>query len=139
MLLTITYDGTNTQDLGYLLHKNPYKFQKYELNIGTAFVFYPEVTDKRTTAALLLDIYPTELSKGRFAAKKPGLFDYLNDRPYTSSSFMSTALNRVFGTAMGGRCDKMPELAQTPLCLSAKAEAMFLKRNSSQASSEKPT
>ena len=119
MLLTITYDGRDTQDLGYLLHKNPYKVQKYELNLGTAYVFYPEVSDTRTTAALLLDIDPTELSKGRLAAKNPGLFDYLNDRPYTSSSFLCTALNRVFGTAMSGRCDKMPELAQSQLCLTA--------------------
>ena len=56
MLLTITYEGNKTQDLGYLLHKNPYRAQSFELSFGKAYVFYPEVSDERTTAALLLDI-----------------------------------------------------------------------------------
>jgi hypothetical protein len=30
----------------------------FELNHGNAYVFYPEVSDSRTTAALLLDIDP---------------------------------------------------------------------------------
>ena len=117
MLLTITYEGQNTQDLGYLLHKNPYRSQQFELNSGTAYVFYPEVSDERTTAALLLDINPIDLAKGKIGSKDGGLFDYVNDRPYTASSFMSTAISRIFGTAMNGRCDKKQELADTPLNL----------------------
>ena len=58
MLLTITYTGQNTTDLGYLLYKNPYRPQVFELNHGKAYVFYPEVSNERTTAALLLDIDP---------------------------------------------------------------------------------
>lgn len=119
MLLTITYEGQNTQDLGYLLHKNPYRSQKFELNSGTAYVFYPEVSDERTTVALLLDINPIDLAKGKIGSKDGGLFDYVNDRPYTASSFMSTAISRIFGTAMNGRCDKKQELADTPLNLTA--------------------
>ena len=124
MLFTITYEGQNTQELGFLLHKNPSRAQQFELNYGRAYVFYPEVSDTRTTAALLLDIDPIDLARGKVGSKEGGLFDYVNDRPYASTSFMSTAIVRVFGTAMSGRCDKRPELAQTPLKLTATLSAL---------------
>ena len=118
MLLTITYenDGEDTRDLGFLLHKNPERAQQFELSFGKAYVFYPEVSENRTTAALLLDIDPIDLARGKQGSTEGGLFDYVNDRPYASTSFMSTAIVRVFGTAMSGRCDKRPELAKQ-LCL----------------------
>lgn len=116
MLLTITYTGRNTPDLGYLLYKNPYRAQTFAMAYGKAHVFYPEVSDERTTAALLLDLDPIELVRGKGAA---GLFDYVNDRPYVSSSFMSTAISKVFGTAMTGRADEHQGLSDTPLDLSA--------------------
>ncbi len=119
MLLTITYKGENTQELGFLLHKNPERTQQFELNCGKAYVFYPEVSDKCTTAALLLDIDPIDLAKGKAGSRDGGLFDYVNDRPYAANSFLSTAIVRIFGTAMSGRCDKKQELADTPLDLSA--------------------
>ena len=119
MLLTITYEGTHTQELGYLLHKNPGRAQQFELSYGKAYVFYPEVSDERTTAALLLDIDPLDLARGKAGSKDGGLFDYVNDRPYASTSFMSTAIARIFGTAMSGRCDKRQALADTPLHLTA--------------------
>lgn len=119
MLLTITYTGQNTQDLGYLLHKNPYRPQEFELNSGKAYVFYPEVSDHITTMALLPDINPIDLAKGKQGSKDGGLFDYVNDRPYAASSFLSTAIARIFNTAMNGRCDKKQELADSPLNLSA--------------------
>ena len=56
MLLTITYTGNETQDLGYLLQKNPARPQQFEVSYGKAYVFYPKVSDEETTAALLLDI-----------------------------------------------------------------------------------
>lgn len=119
MLLTITYEGQDTQDLGYLLHKHPDRAQEFELSYGKAYVFYPEVSSERTTAALLLDIDPIDLAKGKLGSKDGGLFDYVNDRPYASTSFLSTAISRVFGTAMGGRCKEKQELADTPLSLTA--------------------
>jgi len=118
VLLTITYRGQNTPDLGYLLYKNPYRAQTFTLSYGSAHVFYPEVSDERTTAALLLDIDPIELVRGKKAA---GLFDYVNDRPYVSSSFMSTAIAKVFGTAMTGRADEHQALSDSALDLSATA------------------
>jgi SAM-dependent methyltransferase len=119
MLLTITYTGENPGDLGYLLHKNPARPQTVELGFGRAHVFYPELSAERCTAALLLDIDPLDLARGKLGSKEGGLFDYVNDRPYVSSSFMSTSLSRVYGTAMAGRCEKRQELADTPLDLSA--------------------
>ena len=86
MLLTITYTGQNTTDLGYLLYKNPNRPQMIELNRGKAYVFYPEASNERTTAALLLDIEPIDLARGKIGSSGGGLFDYVNDRPYVSSS-----------------------------------------------------
>ena len=119
MMLTITYTGRNTTELGYLLYKNPYRPQVFELSHGKAYVFYPEVSDERTTAAMLLDIDPIDLARGKAGTQSGGLFDYVNDRPYVSSSFMSTAISRVFGTAMTGRADSRQELSDSPLNLTA--------------------
>jgi 3' terminal RNA ribose 2'-O-methyltransferase Hen1 len=119
MLFTITYTGENPADLGYLLHKNPVRPQTANLSFGRAHVFYPETGPDRCTAALLLDIDPLDLVRGRGNAKSGGIFDYVNDRPYVCSSFMCTAISEVYGTAMSGRCAKKQELADTPLDLSA--------------------
>jgi len=117
MLLTITYTGNNTTDLSYLLYKNPYRPQIFELGYGSAYVFYPELSDKRTTAALLLDIDPIDLARGKEGTNSSGLFDYVNDRPYVSSSFMSVAISNVFRTAMTGRADDHQKLSDTPIDL----------------------
>ena len=119
MLLTLTYKGENATDLGFLLFKNPSRPQIFELSYGKAYVFYPEAEADVCTAALLLDIDPIDLARGKAGSKDGGLFDYVSDRPYVSSSFMSSALSRVFGTAMSGRCDQRPELAAQPLDLTA--------------------
>ncbi|MDR2789287.1 MAG: 3' terminal RNA ribose 2'-O-methyltransferase Hen1 [Candidatus Accumulibacter sp.] len=118
MLLTIAYTGENTRRIGFLFRKNPARPQVFELNHGRAFVFYPEVSDEKTTIALLLDIDPVDLAKGRTGAAG-GLFDYVNDRPYVSSSFMSVAIARVFGSAMSGRHDEFQTLADAALDLTA--------------------
>lgn len=119
MLLTITYTGNETQNLGYLLQKNPARPQQFEVSYGKAYVFYPKVSDEETTAALLLDIDPLDLAKGKVGSSEGGLFDYVNDRPYVCSSFMSTAIARIFGSALNGKCKEKPELAETPIDLSA--------------------
>jgi len=119
MILKITYRGQDATDLGYLLHKNPARPQVFEMNFGKAYVFYPKASDAETTAALLLDINPIDLARGKLGSSTGGLFDYVNDRPYVSSSFMSTAISKVFGTALSGKCDKKPELAEQELKLEA--------------------
>ncbi|MDR2631009.1 MAG: 3' terminal RNA ribose 2'-O-methyltransferase Hen1, partial [Spirochaetaceae bacterium] len=119
MLFTITYTGKDPADLGYLLHKNPARPQTAEVSFGRIHLFYPETGPERCTAALLLDIDPLSPARNGGDAKSKGLFDYVNDRPYVCSSFMSTAIARVYGTAMSGRCVHRQELADTPLDLSA--------------------
>jgi hypothetical protein len=49
-----------------------------------------------------------------------GIFgQYVNDRPYVASSFLSVAISEVFGTAMTGRSKDRPELAMTAMPLEA--------------------
>ena len=120
MLLTISTTHRPATDLGYLLHKNPARAQTFELAFGSAHVFYPEATRERCTAALLLDIDPLKLVRGPGAV----LTDYVNDRPYVSSSFLSVAMARVFGTAMSGRAKERPALAGTPIPLEATLAAV---------------
>ncbi|WP_124728267.1 3' terminal RNA ribose 2'-O-methyltransferase Hen1 [Staphylospora marina] len=126
MLLTVTYRGTPATDLGFLLHKHPERVQSFPLAYGTAHVFYPEATEERCTAALLLEMDPVGLVRGRRDHGKDGfvLDAYVNDRPVVASSFLSVALSRVFGTAMSGRCESRPDLVTEPLDLEAKVTAV---------------
>lgn len=88
-----------------------------ELAFGKATVFYPEANDDGCTAALLVDVDPVGLVRGRRSAPGEGglLRQYVNDRPYVASSLLGTALARVFGTAMSGKCKDKPELVEQPL------------------------
>jgi Hen1-like subunit of RNA repair complex len=98
MLLTITTTRPPATDLGYLLHKHPERLQSFSLPFGHAHVFYPEATDERCTAALLLDVDPVGLI--RRGVRFPRLDQYVNDRPYVASSFLSVAIARVFNSAL---------------------------------------
>src|SRR5215472_2022126 len=117
MLLTITTTHRPATDLGYLLHKNPAKLHSFELSFGKAHVFYPEATADKCTAALLLDVDPVGLVRGRRDTAGWTLDQYVNDRPYVLSSFMSVALGRAFATAMTGRSKGRQELADQKLPL----------------------
>lgn len=119
VLLTITSTAPSAGDLGYLLFKHPGKVQSFDLPVGPVHVFYPEVGDERCTAALLLEVDPIALVRGRKfgGADAFSLGQYVNDRPYAASSMLAVALGRVFGTAMTGRCDSRPELAAGTLPL----------------------
>ncbi|MFF2552292.1 3' terminal RNA ribose 2'-O-methyltransferase Hen1 [Nocardia sp. NPDC058058] len=123
MLLTITCTRPDdaewaATELGYLLHKNPGKVQTFEQSYGVAHVLYPEAEDARCTAALLLEIDPVRLVRGKTkGATEFSLGQYVNDRPYAASSLLSVAISTVFGSALHGRCAQRPELAQTALPL----------------------
>jgi 3' terminal RNA ribose 2'-O-methyltransferase Hen1 len=121
MLLTITTTHQPATDLGYLLHKHPDRYQTFPLAWGTAQVFYPEATLDRCTAALILDIDPIELVRGKQAHT---LDQYVNDRPYVASSFLSVAISKIYGTALNGHCPNRPELVETPIPLSATISAV---------------
>jgi len=123
MLLTITTTHRPATDLGYLLHKHPGRFQSYDLSFGEAHVFYPEATDDRCAACLLLDVDPVGLVRGKGSAE--GLLDqYVNDRPYVASSFLSVAVSQVYGSALQGRCKDRPELTTAPIPLSARLDVL---------------
>ncbi len=117
MLLTITTTHQPATDLGYLLHKNPARVQSFSLSFGTVHIFYPEASTERCTAALLLDIDPIQLVRRKNEALS--LEQYVNDRPYVASSFLSVALAQVLGSALNGRCTQRPQLVDTPLLLQA--------------------
>src|SRR5437588_13001071 len=122
MLLTLTLTHTPATDLGFLLGKNPARVQSFPLSFGQAHVFYPEVAPDRCTAALLLDVDPVGLVRNRRGpAGEGGLLEqYVNDRPYVASSFLSVAIAQVFGSALAGKSKERPELVETPLPLEAK-------------------
>ena len=126
MILTVATTHQPATDLGFLLHKHPDRCQSFEIGAGQAHVLYPEATAERTEAALILDVDPVGLVRGRPGAA-PGdagsggglLSQYVNDRPYVASSFLSVALNRVFGSALAGRSATRPELVETAIPLKA--------------------
>ncbi|WP_309714012.1 3' terminal RNA ribose 2'-O-methyltransferase Hen1 [Armatimonas sp.] len=125
MLLTLTAQAQppslpDSRDIGFLLHKNPSSLFSRELTFGTAQVFYPEATPECTTVALLVEVDPIRLVRGR----ADSLFQYVCDRPYAASSFLSVALSECFSTALSGRSKERPELASTPLTLSATLAAL---------------
>jgi 3' terminal RNA ribose 2'-O-methyltransferase Hen1 len=125
MLLTISTTHQPATDLGFLLAKNPSKVQAFELPFGEAHVFYPEVSTERCTAALMLAIDPISLVRGGKDSRSEGTSDqYVNDRPYVASSFMSVAINKVFGSALAGRCRDKPELTDLPIALEATISAV---------------
>lgn len=112
MLLTITTTRSPATDLGYLLHKHPARCQTFSLSFGCAHVFYPEAADQKCTAALLLDVDPVGMVRNRRRPKgdRGTLDQYVNDRPYVASSFLSVAIAQVYGSALGGRCKERPDL-----------------------------
>jgi 3' terminal RNA ribose 2'-O-methyltransferase Hen1 len=119
VLLTISTTHRPATDLGFLLHKHPERVQRFSLPFGAAHVFYPEASEERCTAALLMDVDPVGLvRRGRSAF---ALAEYVNDRPYVASSFLSVALVTVFKTAMEG---SRPELAASALPLEASLPAV---------------
>ena len=119
MLLTITTTHPPATDLGYLLYKHPARYQTFSLPFGNAHIFFPKATENECTAALLLEVDPIGLVRGRGKGQTSGfaLQQYVNDRPYVASSFLSVAIAQVYGTALSGRCKDRPELANTAIPL----------------------
>jgi 3' terminal RNA ribose 2'-O-methyltransferase Hen1 len=123
VLLTITLKRPPATDLGYLLHKHPGRRapQTFSLGFGLAHVFWPEVGDERATAALMVEVDPVGLVR-RTGGRGDGfaLYQYVNDRPYVASSFMSVAIGEVYGTALSGRSRERPDLVDERLPLEAR-------------------
>jgi 3' terminal RNA ribose 2'-O-methyltransferase Hen1 len=126
MLLTITTTYRPATDLGYLLHKHPASVQTFPLAFGEAHVFYPQASESLCSAALLLDIDPIALVRGKRwrAHSSFALQQYVNDRPYAASSFLSVAIARVFGSALAGNSKDRPGLVDQPLPLTARISVL---------------
>src|SRR5687767_12462819 len=123
MLLTIRTTHRPATDLGFLLHKHPEHVHTREFPFGNATVFYPEASEESCTAAVLLDVDPVGMVRGR--GGKGGAEDqYVNDRPYVASSLLSVVLSRWFNSALAGRCERKPDLASTELPLEARLAAV---------------
>jgi Hen1-like subunit of RNA repair complex/PNKP (polynucleotide 5'-kinase/3'-phosphatase) family adenylyltransferase-like protein len=69
VLLNITTTHRPATDVGYLLHTHPDRVPQFSLPFGSAHVLYPEATEERCTAALVLDIDPVALE--RFVPHEP--------------------------------------------------------------------
>ncbi|MER8713788.1 3' terminal RNA ribose 2'-O-methyltransferase Hen1 [Mesorhizobium sp. M0142] len=118
MFLSVATTHRPATDLGFLLHKHPDRLHETDLSFGKGWLFYPEATEERCEAALLLDVDPIGLVRGKGRAE--GLLDqYVNDRPYAASSFLSVALNKMLRTAMTGMSKERQELASGELPLEA--------------------
>ena len=121
MQLHLTNRTPDATELGHLLHKHPARCHGDDLAFGRATVFYTEASPERCTAVLAVDVDPVGLVRSE-GARQGGwaLGQYVNDRPYAASSFLSVAISRIFGTALNGRCTKRPELVDKPLDLEAR-------------------
>lgn len=120
MLLTIQAKLTPGSDFGFLLGKNPANPQTKERSFGNVHMFYPEVTEDSCTFCLLLDINQiTNVYEGKGGEFGRGLDQFVNDRAYVATSHLSTSIAKVLGSALGGESKERPELAKTPLPLTA--------------------
>ncbi len=105
-------------DLGYLLHKHPDRVQSFAVYGGTAHVFYPEVSSDRCTAAMVLEVDPVALVRGRSGARDGfTLGQYINDRPYVASSLLAVAMAKVFRSALNGHGNGHEQLTESALDL----------------------
>lgn len=118
MFLTISTTHKPASDLGYLLHKNPARVHAITLSSGKAHVFYSKASAEFCEAALMVTVDPIALVRGKGRGNEGwSLGQYVNDRPYAASSFLSTAIVEAFGTAMNGKCKERPELVEKTLPL----------------------
>lgn len=125
VLLSISTTHAPATDIGFLLEKHPDRLHQFELSAGRAVMFYPEASHERCTAALLLEIDPIGLVRSRGARQGDASLDqYVNDRPYVASSFLSVAIGVVFKSALAGKSRYRPELAETPIPLEARLPAV---------------
>jgi 3' terminal RNA ribose 2'-O-methyltransferase Hen1 len=114
LLLAITTTHRPVTDLGFLFHKHPDRMHELSLAFGRAVLFYPEAEAGRCTFAMTLDVNPVALVRGG------GLLDqYVNDRPYAASSFLSVALARGVREAMAGHSKERQALADAAIPLEA--------------------
>lgn len=123
MLFTLTCTEPVATDIGFLLHKHPDRVQKFTLPFGQAHTYYPEATPDRCTFALQVDVDPIALARTK-GGHQSSIAGYVNDRPYAAGSMLSTAIARVLGSALKGKCQVRPDLAKRSLPLEIRIPAV---------------
>ena len=121
MLLTITSTNAPATHLRYPLTKTPPGCNRFHFRLGRRMSFIPK---RAVSAALRLCFWMSNqvalVRNRRGPAGEGGTLDqYVNDRPYVASSFLSVAIARVLGSALGGRSKGRPELTDVRMPLEA--------------------
>ena len=128
MFLQITTTHDPATDLGHLLHKNPERMHTRDLAFGKALLFFPEATDVRCSAAMVLDVDPVALVRGKGKGGDGLLDQYVNDRPYAASSFLSVAMGRMMREAIAGRSRERQAVADSTIPLTAVVTPLPVRR-----------
>ena len=105
----------SARDLGFLLHKHPDHVHTKKTSAGDATIFYPEISEERTTAVMHLEVDPVGLVRGKNQQSDGLLAQYVNDRPYVANSFLSVAMGRSFAQTMAGKSKDRQKLADQRL------------------------
>ena len=102
-------------DLSFLLHKHPDHLHTRETIVGEVTIFYSEKFQDRTTAVMHLEVDPVGLVRGKNQHSDGLLSQYVNDRPFVASSFLSVAMGRAFAQTMAGKSKDRQALADRAL------------------------
>ncbi|MBW4707239.1 3' terminal RNA ribose 2'-O-methyltransferase Hen1 [Roseobacter sp. YSTF-M11] len=113
-------------DLGFLLHKHPDHVHARETSAGEVTIFYPENSRECTTAVLHLDVDPVGLVRGKNQHSDGLLAQYVNNRPFVASSFLSVAMGRAFAQTMAGKSKDRQALADRALPFSIRVVPVAL-------------
>ena len=125
MILTLSTQHPRAGEMGFLFHKHPAKLQSFNSSFGKVHVFYPVNESDRCELALLLDVDPIGLVRKKGPGGNSGALDqYVNDRPYVASSFLSVAIAEVLGSALNGRSADRPDLVEVAFPFLVKLAAL---------------
>ncbi|SMR71145.1 3' terminal RNA ribose 2'-O-methyltransferase Hen1 [Aliiroseovarius halocynthiae] len=102
-------------DLGFLLHKHPDHLHTRSTSVGEVSIFYPQKSAERSTAVMHLEVDPVGLVRGKNQHSDGLLAQYVNDRPFVASSFLSVAMGRSFAQSMAGKSKDRQALADRAL------------------------
>jgi 3' terminal RNA ribose 2'-O-methyltransferase Hen1 len=130
VLLTLETTGPEATKLSYLLHKHPDKVQSFSMSFGKVHVYYPRYESDCAVACMLLEVDPVGMLRGAYRDSDFMLGQYVNDRPFVASSFMSVAIAQVYSSAIGGKCKDYPQLASTPFPWTARIDSLATRGDS---------
>ena len=105
MLLTIATTHRPATDPGYLLMKHPDNVHAAALPFGSATVLYPQADETRCEAALVVEVDPVALVRGRGGGQ--GREDHVNDRPHAASLLLAAAIHHLRVSVPAPRCTRL--------------------------------